>query len=102
MTTFTALEFESEYLCRTCSVATNLVKSLAFNPTHSATMLCHFEQTRKGSVAIHSVLRGSTATSSATGDYVAVQERFGQNEDPAGSNEERTRKKLSFVPKNKI
>ena len=37
--------------------------------------------------------------SSATGDYVAVPERFGQNEEPVSRNEERTKKKPSFVPK---
>ena len=35
----------------------------------------------------------------ATSGYVAVPERFDQNEDPACSNEERTRKKPSFVLK---
>ena len=37
--------------------------------------------------------------SSATNGYVVVPEHFGQNEDPAGSNEERTKKKPSFVAK---
>ena len=36
---------------------------------------------------------------SAISDYVAVPERFDRNEEPAGSNEEQTRKKPSFVPK---
>ena len=45
------------------------------------------------------ILRGSTARSSRTGDYLAVSERFGQNTEPAGRNEERTRKKLSLVSK---
>ena len=40
-----------------------------------------------------------TAASSATSGYVVVPERFGQNEKPACSNEERTRKKPSFVQK---
>ena len=39
------------------------------------------------------------AESSATSGYVAVPEHFGQNEEPAGSNEEQTRKKHNFVPK---
>ena len=63
-------------------------------------MLCHFGQTWNGS--IHFVLRGSTATTNATGNYVAVQERFAQNEEPASSNKERTTKKPNFVPKKKI
>ena len=41
----------------------------------------------------------SIAASSATGGYVIVPEHFGQNEEPAGSNKERTKKKPSFVPK---
>ena len=92
------LDLKSEYLFLLCSVANNLVTSLELQPIHSATMLCHFGQTRNGSVAIHFILRGSTATSSATGDDVAVPERFGQNEKPAGSNNERTGKNPSFVP----
>ena len=40
-----------------------------------------------------------TVARRATSDYVIVPEHFGQNEEPAGSNEERTRKKPSFVPK---
>ena len=62
-------------------------------------MLCHFGHTRNGSVAIHFILRGRAATSSATGDYVAVPERLGQNEEPAGSNDERTKKDVFFLPK---
>ena len=60
-----------------------------------SSMLCHFGQTCNGSVAIHFILSGSNATSSATRDYEAVPKRFGQNEEPAGSNEKRTRKKSS-------
>ena len=101
MTTVTAYDFKSEYLFRTCSVATNLVTSLEFNPIHCATMLGHFGQTRNGSVTIHSIVCGSTATRSATNDHVAVPERSGKNEEPAGSNEERT-KKNSFVLIKKI
>ena len=67
-TTITALDFKSEYLFRKCSVATNLVTSLEFNPIRCATMLCHFGETRNGSVAMHFILCGSTATSSATSD----------------------------------
>ena len=70
-----------------------------------ASVLCHLGQTRKGSVATHFILLSSTVTSSATGGYVVVPERFGQkeepasrNEEPASRNEERTRRKPSFVP----
>ena len=44
-------DFKSIYLFPTCSVATNLVTSLKFNPFRSATMLCHFDQTRSSYVA---------------------------------------------------
>ena len=62
-------------------------------------MLCHFGRTRNGYVAISFILLSSTEASSATSGYVVVPENFGQNEEPAVSNEERTMKKLSFVPK---
>ena len=79
-------DLESEYLFRTCSVATNLVTSLEFNPIRCATMLCHFGQTRNGSIATHFILLSSTATISATGGYVDVPERYRQNEEPASRN----------------
>ena len=44
-------DFKSIDLFPTCSVATNLVTSLKFNPFRSATMLCHFDQTRSSYVA---------------------------------------------------
>ena len=81
-----------------CSVATNLVTSLEVNPSQSATILCRFRQTRSCYVAILSILCGSNATT--IGDYVAVPERFGQIEEPASRNEERTEEKPKFVPKN--
>ena len=62
-------------------------------------MLCQFGQTRNRYVATQFTLLSSTAASSARSGYVVVPERFGQNEEPACSNEERTRKKPSFVPK---
>ena len=62
-------------------------------------MPCHFGQTRNGYVATYFILLSSTAASAATNGYVVVPELFGQNEEPAGSNEERTEKKPSFVPK---
>ena len=99
MTTIIVLDFESESLFRTCSIVTNLVTSLEVHPIPCATSLRHFRQTRNGSIAIHFILPGSTTTSSARGDYVVVSECFGQNEEPAGTNEKRTKKKFSFVPK---
>ena len=82
-----------------CSVATNLVTSLEFKPIRSATALCHFEQTRNGSLPTHSILLASTATNSATGNYIVVLECFGEHEEPAGSNKEQTTKKSRSVPK---
>ena len=99
MTISTQRDFKSEYLFRMCFVDTNLVMSLEFDPIRCSILLCHFGQTWSSYVAIPSILRGSTATSSATGDYVAVPERFGQNEEPASGNEERTWIKPNFVPK---
>ncbi len=84
---------------RTRSVATNLVTSLEFQPIRCSIVLCQFGQTRNGYVATEFIFLSSTAASSATGGYVVVPEHFGQNEEPAGSNEERTKKKASFVPK---
>ena len=46
--------------------------------------------------------RDSTATSCSTVNYVAVQERLGENEEPASRNVEQTRKKPSFLPKKKL
>ena len=62
-------------------------------------MLCKFRQTQNGYVATYFILLSSTAASSTTIGYVVVPEHFGQNEEPAGSNEERTKKKPGFVPK---
>ena len=84
---------------RTRSVATNLVTSLEIQPIHCAIILCHYGRTRNGYVATYFILLSSTAVSSATSGYVVVPEHFGQNEEPAASNEERTRKRPSFVPK---
>ena len=50
-------------------------------------------------MATYFILLSSTAVSSATSGYVVVPDYFGQNEEPAGSNEERTKKKHDFVPK---
>ena len=76
-------DFKSEYLFCTYFVATDLVTSLDFDPIRCANMLFHLGRTRNGSVAILFILVGSTATISATGGYVSVPERFGQNKEPA-------------------
>ena len=86
-------------LLRMRSVATDLVTSQKFQPLRCAFMLCQFGQTRNVYVATKIILLSSTAESSATSDYVAVPEHFPQNEVPACTNEERTMKKPSFVPK---
>ena len=62
-------------------------------------MLCHCGQTRNCYVTTYFILLSSTAVSSATSGYVVIPERLGQNEEPVGKNEERIRKKPSFVPK---
>ena len=87
---------------RTRSVATNLVTSLKFQPIRCALILCHFEQTGNGYVAYvatYFILLSSTANSSATSGYIVVPDHFGQNEEPASSNEQRAMKKPSFVSK---
>ena len=50
-------------------------------------------------MATRIILLSRTAESSATSGYVAVPEHFLKNEEPSVNNEERTRKKPSFVPK---
>ena len=82
-----------------CSVTTNLVTSLEFNPIHCATTLCQFGRTRKGYVATHFMLLSRAAESSATSGYVVVPESFGQIEESAGSNKERSSlvQKLGFI-----
>ena len=82
LTTNEELDFKIEYWFRTCSFATNLVTSLVFNSIESATTMCHFGSIPNGSIANHFIFSKSTATSRATGDYVAVPEHFGQNEEP--------------------
>ena len=98
----TQLDIKSEYLFRACSVLTNLVTSLEYNPIRCATMLCYFGQTRNSYVALFFNLHGSIATSKAADDYVGVWDHFGQNGEPAGRKEERTRKKPSLFPKVEI
>ena len=80
-----------------CSVVTNLLTSVEFEPIRCATMLCLFGQTRNGYVATHFILCTTTAKSSATSGYVVVPERFGQNDEPARKKEERIKEKPSFV-----
>ena len=94
----TELDFKSEYLFRMCSVVTNLVTSLEFQPTRCATTLFHLGRTRNGYVATRIILFISTAESSATSGYVVAPERSGQSEAWASRNVERAKKKLSFVP----
>ena len=77
-----------------CSLSASLVTSLEFQPIRCATMLCCFGRTRNGYVATQFILLSSTAESSAISGYVVVPERFGQNEEPASRNEERTGKNL--------
>ena len=98
LTIITEGDFKSDYLFRMCSVLTNLLTSLEFQPIRCATILCHFGRTRNGYVAIRFVLLSNTTESSATNGYVVVLERSGQSETWAGRNVERTRKKPSFVP----
>ena len=50
-------------------------------------------------MATRFILLSSTAESSATSGYVAVPEHFVQNDESSVNNEERTRKKPTFVPK---
>ena len=78
-----ARDFENESLFHRCSVATNLVMSLEFNPIRCVVTLCHLGQTRSGFAASHFILFSSTVTSNATGNYVVVPERFGQKKEPA-------------------
>ena len=80
-------------------VATDLVTSQNFQPIRCAFTLFHFGRTRDVYLATRIFLLSSTAESKATSGYVAVPEHFLQNEEPSVNNEERTRKKPSFVPK---
>ena len=81
-----------------CSVVSNLVTSLEFQPIRCAATLFHFGQTRKGYVATRIILISSTAENSATSGYVVAQERSGQSEAWAGRNVERARRKPSLFP----
>ena len=74
-----------------CSVVTNLVTSLEFQPIRCATTLLHFRRTGNVYVATRIILLSSTAKGSATNGYVAATERSGQSEAWAGRNVERAR-----------
>ena len=74
------LDFKGEYLFRMCSVVTNLVTSLEFQPIRCATMLLHFGQTRSVYAATRIILLRSTAEGGATSGYVAATEHSGQSE----------------------
>ena len=81
-----------------CSIVTNLLTSLEFQPIRCATTLFHFGRTRNGYVATRSILLSGTAESSATSGYVVAPERSGQSEAWAGRNVERAWKKPIFAP----
>ena len=81
-----------------CSVVTNLVTSLEFQPIRCATALFHFGRTWNVYVATRIILVSSTAESSAKSGYVVATERSGQSEAWAGRNVERARKRPSSFP----
>ena len=93
---FTEREFKSGYLFRMCSVATNLVTSLEFQPIRCATTPCQFGRTWNGYLATQFILLISTAETHDTSSYVVVPEYFGQNGEPANRNKERAGKKPRF------
>ena len=74
-----------------CSVVTNLVTSLEFQPIRCATTQFNFGRTRDVYLATRIILLTSTAEGSATSGYVAAMERSGQREAWAGRNVERAR-----------
>ena len=63
-----------------CSVITNLVTSLEFQPIRCATTLFRFARTRDVYVATRIIPFSGTAEGSATSGYVAAKERSGQSE----------------------
>ena len=75
-----------------CSVLTNLVTSLEFQPNRCATTLFQFGRTRNVYVATRIILFSSIAEGSAASGYVAATERSGQSEALAGRNVERASK----------
>ena len=91
-------EFKSECLFLTCSIATNMVKSLIITFQllyyNAVPFWPTTEQFRIQS--FHSF--SSTATSSATSEYGTVPEWPSRNEDRRSGNEERTRRTSSSSP----
>ena len=81
-----------------CSVVTNLVTSLRFDPIRCASTLDHIGRTWNGYVATRFVLLSGTSESSAASGYNVVSERFGRKAEAARRNEKRTKKKPSSVP----
>ena len=81
-----------------CSVVTNRVTSLEFQPIRCATTLFHFGRTRNVYVAHKIILLSSAAESSATRGYVNAPERSGQIEAWACRNVEWAKKKPSLFP----
>ena len=92
----TELDLNSENLFRMCSVVTNLVTSLEFQPIRCATTRFHFGRTRNGYVATRFILLSNTAERGATSGCVVAPERSDQSEAWAGKNAKRTRKKAWF------
>ena len=91
-------DFKSEYLFCMCSVVTNLVTSLEFEPIPCASTLCHFRPTRNVYVATRFILLSSTAESRSTNGNVVLPEHSGQGEVRACKNEERATKSLVLFP----
>ena len=77
-----------------CSVVTNMVTSLEFQPIRCATMLFHYGRTRNVYVATRIILFSSTAESSATSGYIVATERSGQSEEWASRNVKRNKPSL--------
>ena len=75
-----------------CSVVTNLVTSLEFQPIRCAIRLRHFGWARAVYVAARIFLLSSAAEGSATSGYVVATERSGQSEAWASKNVERAKK----------
>ena len=87
----TELDFKSEYLFRMCSVVTNLLTSLEFQPIRCATTLFQIGRPRDVYIATKIILLSSTAEGSATSGYVATTEHSGQSEAWASRNVERAK-----------
>ena len=99
LTIRTELDFKKEYLFRMCSVVTNLVTSLEFQPIRCATTLFYFGRTRNGYVATRIIFLSITAENSVASGYVVAPERSGQIGALASRNVERASKRPSLFPK---